>query len=377
MNFRSKNIQVMKKYGKRFFFLSGIIMMIAFLQSCKNNKPATAATSGKYVIPESILKTLTIDTVSKTAYSSAITLTGQVDFDEDHVLKIYPMVSGVAQDIRVMLGDYVQQGQTLGILRSSDMTGYNNSLQTAASNLQIAKKNRDATVSMYKSGLSSQADSLNAQEQYVQAKANYDAALRVLQNNGGSSNGEYVVRAPISGFIVEKNINNGMAVRSDNGSDLFTISDLSTVWVWANVYESNIPYVKTGDSVDITTLSYPDKIFRGRIDKAMNALDPNSRVMKVRVALSNPNYLLKPQMFANVTVNYSEHKDVLAVSSHALIFDNNQYYVLVYKSPSDIAIVPVETLGDKGDKTYISGDLQPGQRVIASQALLIYQALNS
>jgi len=377
MKFSIKNIQVMKKFGNVFFLVLGFMVMVSFLQSCKNSKPAAAATDNKYVIPDSLLKTLTIDTVGKTEYASAITLTGQVDFDEDHVIKIYPMVSGMAQGINVMLGDYVRQGQILGTLRSSDMTGFSNSLQTAASNLQIAKKNRDATISMYKSGLSSQADSLNAQEQYVQAKANYDAALRVLQNNGGTSNGEYVVRAPISGFIVEKNINNGMAVRSDNGSDLFTISNLNTVWIWANVYESNIPYIKTGDSVDITTLSYPDKIFRGKIDKVMNVLDPNSRVMKVRVTLNNPDYLLKPQMFTSVTVNYSEREDMIAIPSGALIFDNNQYYVLVYKSPSDITITPVVTNGDKGNKTYISSGLQGGEKIIASQALLIYQALNS
>ncbi|ANI88610.1 efflux transporter periplasmic adaptor subunit [Arachidicoccus ginsenosidimutans] len=364
-----------KNSGSLLFIIGAII----FLQSCSSNKPQTAdnTADSKYVLPDSLLKTITIDTVKNSVYSNAITLTGQVDFDEDHVIKIYPMVSGVAQDIRTALGDYVQKGQVLAIFRSSDMTGFSNDLATTESELQIAKHNREVTISMYKSGLASKTDSLNAEEQYVQAKANAQKAQRILDNNGGSSNGEYVVRAPISGFIVEKNINNGMAVRNDNGNNLFTISDLNTVWVMANVYESNISYIKSGDSVDVTTLSYPGKIFRGKIDKIMNVLDPDSRVMKVRIVLNNPGYLLKPAMFTSVSVSYSDNKQMISIPSSALVFDNNQNYVLVYKSPSDITIVPVEVDGTKGDRTYISSGLQDGQLIISSQALLIYQALNS
>ncbi|HEY0297714.1 MAG TPA: efflux RND transporter periplasmic adaptor subunit, partial [Arachidicoccus sp.] len=351
------------------------------LQSCSSNETKTADanadTQQKYVLPDSLLKTIEIDSVLNANYSSAITLTGQVDYDEDHVVKIYPMVSGVAQNVNAMLGDYVQKGQVLAVFRSSDITAYSNDLTNAESNFQIAKKNRETTISMYKSGLSSQVDSVNAEQQYLQAKANLSKAERILQNSAGSSDGDYIVRAPISGFVVERNINNGMAVRPDNGSNLFTISDLNTVWIMANVYESNIPYVKSGDSVDITTLSYPGKIFRGRIDKLMNVLDPDSRVMKVRVVMNNPGYLLKPQMFTSVSVSYSENKSMIAIPSSALVFADNQNYVLVYKSPSDITIVPVQLAGTNGDKTYISSGLQAGQRVIASQALLIYQQLNS
>lgn len=367
----------MKKINKNIFSVLGSVSLLLLIQSCSGNQPQTTEAPEKYVLPDSLVKTLNIDSVQSLGYSSAITLTGQVDYDEDHVVKIFPMVSGMAQDVRAMLGDYVHQGDVLAVLRSSDMTSLSNDLSNAESNYQIAKRNKETTTSMYKSGLSSQVDSLNAAQQYLQAKANLEKAQRVLQNNGGSSDGEYVVRAPISGFVVERNINNGMAVRPDNSGNLFTISNLNTVWVMANVYESNISYVKSGDSVDITTLSYPGKIFRGRIDKIMNVLDPDSRVMKVRIVMNNPGYLLKPQMFTSVSVNYSENTKSLAIPSSALVFADNQNYVLVYNSPSDIVIVPVQVNGTKGDKTYISGNVKEGQHIIASNALLIYQQLNS
>ena len=166
-------------------------------------------------------------------------------------------------------------------------------------------------------------------------------------------------------------------IRADNSSALFTISDLKNVWVMANVYESNISDVKMGDSVNITTLSYPGKIFRGKIDKVMNVLDPSNKVMKLRIVLANPGYLLKPEMFASVVVNTTQNKKMVSIPSSALIFDHSQYYVLVYKSKSDISIRPVQVLNTVGDRSFIADGLVQGEQVVGTQALLIYQELNS
>jgi len=238
-------------------------------------------------------------------------------------------------------------------------------------------QNLEATKDMYKSGLASGRDSIAAQASYDQAVAALRKSQQVLQLNGGSRNGEYQVRTPISGFVVEKLATNNMALRPDNSSNLFTISDLKNIWVIANVYESSISLIKPGDSVNVSTLSYPGRIFKGKVDKIMNVLDPTNKVMKVRIVLSNPSYLLKPEMFANVMLNNTENNKMLSIPSTALIFDHSQYYVLVYKSPSDITIRAVQVGGTVGDKTYISGGLSEGEKVIGSQALLIYQELNS
>ena len=349
---------------------------LLLLQSCHSNEPVSEEKQG-YVVPDSLLKILEIDTVGSAKVVNALTLTGKVDFDEDNVIKLYPMISGMASDIKVALGDYVQKGQTLAQIRSSEMAGYSNDLVTAKSNLEIARKSAEAAEDMYKSGLASQRDLLSAQESLNQAKSTLQKSERVLGLNGGSLNGDYSVKAPISGFVVEKMINNNMTIRSDNSTGLFTISDLKTVWVMANVYESNISLIKMGDSVNVTTLSYPGKIFHGRVDKIMNVLDPTNKVMKLRIVLPNPGYLLKPEMFANVTVSNMENKSMISIPSKALIFDHSQYYVLVYKSPSEITIRPVEVLNAVGDHTFISAGLVEGERVVASEALLIYQELNS
>jgi cobalt-zinc-cadmium efflux system membrane fusion protein len=276
-----------------------------------------------------------------------------------------------------MLGDYVRKGQTLAILKSVEMAGFSNDYTLAKSNLEIAKKSLEAANDMYKSGLTSQRDQLTARESYNQALSALQKAQRILNLNGGGMDGDYVVKTPIDGFIVEKQVNNNMMIRTDNSTGLFTISDLKNVWVMANVYESNIANVKSGDSVQVTTLSYPGKIFHGKVDKIMNVLDPANKVMKLRIVLPNPAYLLKPEMFASVLVRNMENKKMISIPSSALIFDHSQYYVLIYKSNADITIRPVQVMNTVGDRSFISEGLSEGERLIGSQALLIYQELNS
>jgi cobalt-zinc-cadmium efflux system membrane fusion protein len=301
--------------------------------SCKD-KPLPEEEKKGYVMPDSLLKKIVIDTVTNSRILNTLTLTGKVDFNEDNVIRIYPTISGQVSDIKVMMGDFVKQGQVLAVLRSSDMASFSNDYVTARSNVDIAKKSMEAASEMYKSGLTSQRDQLAAQEGYNQAVSGFEKAKRVLNLNGGSMTGEYIVKSPIDGFVVDRQINNNMMIRSDNATGLFTISDLKNVWVMANVYESNISFVKMGDSVNITTLSYPGKIFRGKIDRIMNVLDPSNKVLKLRIVLANPGYLLKPEMFASVVVNTTDNKKMLSIPSSALIFDHSQYYLIIYKSPS-------------------------------------------
>jgi cobalt-zinc-cadmium efflux system membrane fusion protein len=108
-----------------------------------------------------------------------------------------------------------------------------------------------------------------------------------------------------------------------------------------------------------------------------NVLDPVNKVMTVRVALPNPGYLLKPGMFASVTVLHPENTEMLCIPSSAVIFDHSQHYVLVYKNRKDVVITPVQIVKTTRNLAYISSGLQEGDKVIASQTLLIYAALNS
>jgi cobalt-zinc-cadmium efflux system membrane fusion protein len=347
------------------------------LQSCGSKKETPVATREKYIIPDSLLKTLAIDSVQKCPLVDAITLTGSVDFNQDNQVNIYPLVSGNIQDVKVQIGDYVTAGQVLAIVKSGEMANYGNNLIAAQTNLTVTQKNLDAQKDMAKSGLSSSLDLTAAQSNYDQAVAQLEMVKRVLKINGNNAQGDYIIKAPISGFIVQKNITNNTSIRTDNNNVLFSISDLKNVWVQANVYESNISKVHLGDEVDVTTVAYPDRIFKGRVDKILNVLDPTSKVMKVRIALSNADYALKPQMFTRITVTNKGIGEALCIPTKALVFDNSEYFVLAYHGKGSADITPVTVINTIGDKTYLSGGVQQGQQVVASQAILIYDALNN
>lgn len=352
------------------------ILATALIGSGCNTNKDNGDTHDGFVITDSLLKTLQIDTVAKCPMVSALTFTGKVSFNDENVARIYPLVSGNISDIKVQLGDYVEKGQTLGIIRSTEMAGYANDLATARANVISAKKNLDVSETMFKSGLVAEQDVVNARSQYDQAQSQLTRATHVLEINGGNTQSEYYLKAPESGFVVDKQVTSNMTIRTDNTNSLFTISDLKNVWIWANVYESNISSVHMSDEVEVTTLAYPDKKFRGKVDKIMNVLDPANKVMKIRVVLPNPQFLLKPEMFAGITVANKTNEQSLCIPSASLVFDHSQYYVLLYKSQSDVKIIPVEMLSKYGNKIYIKGNVQEGDKVISSNVVLIYQALN-
>jgi len=368
----------MKKKKINFIFLATSILLpaILFLQSCEEiaKKPEVKT---KYRIPDTLVNKLEIDTVRQCPLQNALNLTGIVDFNQDKQVNIFSLVSGNIQNINVQLGDFVKQGQVLGVVKSSEMAGYGNNLVIAQTNVTATKKQLDATNDLYKSGLASILDVTSAEVNYDQALSALEMAKKILKINGNNTTGDYIIRSPVNGFVVQKNVTNNTSVRADNGANLFTISDLKEVWVQANVYEANIEKVHLGDQVEVKVLSEPDKIFKGKVDKILNVLDPSSKVIKVRVVLPNPDYILKPQMYAGVTVSNSCEKLALCVPSNALIYETSRYYVLVYKGDGYADITPVEVLSTIGNTTYLSSGVKQGDKVISSLALQIYNELNN
>ena len=347
------------------------------MQSCGTTTAKNTDDRAPYIIPDSLLRTLVIDSARTGELVNAFTFTGQVDFNQDKQVNIFPLVSGNVEDVRIQLGDYVSAGQKLASVRSSEMAGYTNNLIVAETNVTATKKQLDATKDLFSSGLASNLDVINAQVNNDQAIAQLEMVKRVLKINGNDTSGNYIVKAPLSGFLVQKLVTNSQIIRTDNGNPMFVISDLKDVWVWANVYESNIDKIHLGDNVDVTTLTYPGRVFKGRIDKIMHVLDPNSKVTKVRVVIDNPDYALRPQMFASVTVTNTQHQQALYVPATALIFDHSQYYVLIYHGAGKADITPVTRLNSLGNKVYLTEGVKEGDRVIASDALQIYDQLNN
>ena len=329
-----------------------------------------------FAISDTLMKYLTIDTVRTEPVTGELRLSGKIVPDEAKLVDLYPLVGGHVEDVTVEVGDFVEAGKVLAVVRSGEVADLQQQLNAAESNDAIAVKNLAVTKDLYESKLASEKDYLTAQREREKAEGEVRKTRQMLSIYDIGNPAEYVVKAPFAGFVTEKHVTRGMQIRSDRDEKLFTVAGLSEVWVMANVYESDIGKVRAGCDASVTTLSYGDKVFTGKVDRLYNVLDPLSKVMKVRIRLKNPDYLLKPEMFANVTVRFPEGKEMLAVPSGSVIFDKNRNFVMVYRSKSDVETREIGIYKNTAGVTFVNAGLRVGDEVIAKNHLLIYAALN-
>lgn len=362
---------------KRFSFIT-LFFLLCIFYSCKQKNTDSDTTQQPFCLSDTMQHMIAIDSAGLCKIQDEIHLTGEVNFDDNNVVKIFPRSGGQVVECKVSLGDKVEAGQTLAVIKSADIAGNYADLTQANADIAIAKRELDNESSLYNNGIASEKDYEEAKDNYNKILAEKTKLQSLININGGNntaSGGTYTLASPISGYIVEKNINAGNFIREDAGDNLFTISNLKDVWVLANVFETDIPRIQNGLNVSISTLAYPDKIYSGTIDKSSEVLDPVNKVMKVRVRLQNPGMELKPGMFANVVVTHELDSSAVCIPSGAVIDDNGDKYVVVYNSNCDLKVQPVNILQTTGDKTYIASGLQRGQKVITKNAILLYSEL--
>ncbi len=342
---------------------------------CSEHK--TAAPAEKFAITDSLISRLLIDTVQQANSKTELMFSAKIAANEERRSELFPMVSGTVNRVGVRLGDQVSGGQTLATITSSEMAGFDKEVIAANAELKNAERSVRQAEQLFQSGLSSAKELEEAKNDYQIKKAEAKRASSVLKLNGGSSSGLYAIKSPINGFVIEKNVTQNMQLRGDNDKSLFIIADLSNVWAMINIYESDISRVKAGDEVSLSTLSYPDKIFKGKIEKLYNQVDQDSKVMNARVVIPNPGFLLKPGMLGTVKVSANSAIDLPVLNSRAVIFDENKNYVLVLEADHKVKIREIEIGRKTADKTYISKGVRAGDRIIASKQVFLFESLKT
>ncbi len=301
---------------------------------------------------------------------------GKITADNNRLIEVFPIVGGNVLKVNVELGDYVQKGQVLAIIRSSQIAEYEQQMMDAKNDLLIARNNYRVAQELFNGKLNSEKDVIEAKGQVDKALSQLNRIEEIYKIYNVKEGSLYEVKAPISGFIIEKHINQDMLLRSDKTDNIFDIAQINEVWAIANVNESDINQVRLGENASVTTLSYPDKVYTGKVDKIFNIIDPQTKAMKVKIILPNPDYLLKPEMRATIKLSYTEEKNMLAVPSKSIIFDKSKYYVMVYHDKNNIETRQVEIFRQLDDLTYISSGLSEHEQVIVKNQLLIYDAIN-
>jgi cobalt-zinc-cadmium efflux system membrane fusion protein len=353
------------------------VSFILLLIGCQNREEFKAVQKEKFCLNEKTKSIIEITTTEKQAVTEGIHLTGSIETNPDKVVHFVSLVNGIISNTYFSLGDAVTKGQLLAEMQSTELSSLQAELTSLKSQIEISKVDLSAKEQMFKDGISSNKELIEAQNELLIL----EAEKQKVENNlslfsASSTKNVFQIKAPASGIITAKNINSGTTV-TDNGEPLFSISDLNNVWAMANIYSTDIAHISKGMEVEIKTISYPDEIFRGRIDVISQVLDENAKVLKARIVLDNEGNKLKPGMIADITALKKTDKQMIAVPTSCLVFFNGKNYVLVYKDDCNIEAREV-TIKSKGNgTTYIESGLNENEKIITKNQLLIFEALNN
>ncbi|MBS1616624.1 MAG: efflux RND transporter periplasmic adaptor subunit [Bacteroidetes bacterium] len=334
--------------------------------------------TNQFVLSDTMMHMIRLDTVRSCNITDQVPLTGNVAFDENTVVRVFARGSGQVTEAPVSLGDFVHKGQTLAVIRSADVAGAYADLNAARADLNIAKRQMENEKALFQSGLASQRDYSEASENYQKALAAQQKIEHGISINGGphsNASGSYALVAPVDGYVVSKTIAAGDFIRPDASESLYTISDLKDVWVIANVYEADISRLHQGYAAEVYAAAYPDHPFYGKVDMMSQVLDPQSKALHIRVKLDNHEGLLKPDMFARVLVSNEEGQMATCVPSDAIVSQDGKQYVVQYVRRDSLNIVPLNVIKTVDNRSYVTGDLKPGQLVVTQNQLFIFNQL--
>lgn len=304
-----------------------------------------------------------------------LTLNGKVEYNPDKVMNYIPLVSGVVTRTYFSLGDKVKRGQVLLDIRSSDLSELQSNLVELEGEIAITKREQQAAEAMFEDNMISERELLEAKAKVRQAEAALNknkSDMSVFGSNKGS--GVFAVTAPMDGYVVAKDVSSGSTISAD-GDALFTIADLSTVWINANVYATNLQMVKEEMDVQISLLSYPNEKFNGKINHLSQVFDSEEKVLKARINMDNKDLKFKPEMSAVIHVTDANYPLCIAVPSDALIFDADRYFLIVQKSEKEYEIRQVVLQGHHQKTSYLVSGITEGENIVVKNQLLIYSEL--
>ena len=301
-------------------------------------------------------------TVSYKDGNDEIRVTGNVDTDETRVSSIQVRFPGWIRNVFVdATYQYVRKGQPLFTIYSPELVATQQEYLLARQNQQQLNSSGVAGVSAGAASLAGAAKDRLAQWEVSQEE------ISKLESTGKVIT-DLTFNAPASGYIVEKNVLPNMYVQPD--TKLYTVADLSTVWVNAQVFQPDIGKIKRGDPAKITVDAYPGRTFTGRVDQILPQVDANTRTVRVRLVLPNPRLALKPGMYVNVVLETPLGKQLMVPAAAVLQSGMNQV-VFVNRGNGDLEPRPVITGPRVGDEFIITRGLKANESIVTSANFLI------
>jgi len=374
----------------RLALLAAVVASFLILPACghKDSGPTAAQTtaygsSGSakaelFSVPENQMGQVQIVTVARQAFPLVLRLPGSVAYNAFKTTPVVTQVSGPVTQVLVIPGQTVRAGQPMLYVSSPDFAQLRSTYLKAHDAYTLAQSNLERDQDLYAHHAIAQADLLQAQSARNQAMADLQASEQALQVLGirdprqlgdGPASSRVQVLAPIAGEVVERMVQPGQVVQA-GATQVFTISDMSTVWVLASVYQNDLSYIHMGDSVTVETNAFP-ATFHGKISYIAPALDPNTRTLQVRIVTNNPHGMLKKDMYVTAIVQSGNTKALTVPDDAVLRTDVNEPFVYVLSGTNQFSQRLI-TIGRSADgQTQILSGLKEGDKVAGNGSLFL------
>jgi cobalt-zinc-cadmium efflux system membrane fusion protein len=343
-------------------------------------------------------KALTFVKVGDQAFAPTLSTEGQIATDDDVTVQMTPPFSGRVLSVAVKAGDHVAKGQTLLTAEASEVAQAETDLATATANLAAAKTqlatataNAEREKALLKIDGAATKDVQQSQSDLATAQATLgadEAALKAVHDriailNVGSvkfataKSGVATLPSPISGVVTQRAVGPGQYLNSTaNGATtpIFTISDLSKVWLVANVREDEAGRLRVGQPIEMHAAAFPDRTFKATLDYVAPMIDPATRRLPVRAVIANPDGALKPAMFANFVIKTGADQTAVAVPAAAVIYEGDEARVWVAQRGQSLGLREIKTGRTSDGEVEVLSGLNPGDQVVVSGAIFIDRA---
>lgn len=337
-------------------------------------------------VAESLLET---DLAEEVQRGAALSFTGQVQVDRTKTVEVPPTGAGQVRQVFKFLGDKVEKGETLAVIHSTEFGKAKADYLEIQAQLELAREAFKREKELYEKKVSSKADYLSASNELKSRQALIAAAdkrlrfygldsheiARITDEQENGSFAELRVRAPQAGTIISHNVSAGQI--AETTESLCTISDLSNLWVWCDVYEHDLAVLHEQFATDrslqasIRVKAFASRTFDGVIDLIGNIMDEDTRTIKMRAQVKNPNNRLRPGLFAQVEVAIPSEEHMVVVPRTAVVSDAGQNFVFEHWKDSLWARRDV-TLGSiQGDYAEILDGVPAGARIVSSGAFML------
>lgn len=331
------------------------------------------------------LKTLTVEAVQTHGFVSEELTEGKIAVNGDRATPVFSPYSGRVTRVIAGLGDTVKSGAPLATLQASEFVQTQSDLKLAAAQVKLARINETRKHALYDAKGGSLQDWQQAQTDLATA----ETALNSVRNRLiilGKSDAQIAdleraqtidpvatLTAPIAGVVVDRQVGPGQYLQSGSGTAVFTIADPSSVWLLANVRESDAGLVKLGQSVEVHVLAYPKRAFKARVTYVAALVDAVTHRLPVRAEIDNRDGALKPEMFANFRILTSEASQSPAVPEAAVVYEGEGAHVWVVAGDGLLSLRVIRTGRSNDGFIEVLDGLKPGERVVTKGGLFIDQ----